>query len=51
MKSINSIDNEEIYPVMINASDYSVFASDNLTFISNSSGDSLLVDDELVEEN
>ena len=41
---------EEPCPVLINDSDYSVFKTSNLTFISNSSGDSLLVDDDIIEE-
>ena len=49
MKSINNPE-EESYPSLITSSEYSVFTSENLTFISNSSDDSLLVDDLVLEE-
>lgn len=49
MNSINSTEGES-YPLLINSSQYSVFTSDNLTFISNSSDESLLVDDKILEE-
>lgn len=48
MKGINSTDDDG--PLLINSSAYSVFKSDNLTYISNSSGDSLLVDDIMIEQ-
>jgi membrane protein YdbS with pleckstrin-like domain len=50
MKNINGIASEESYPTLINESDYSVFTSDNLAHISNSSEASLTLDDLLIDQ-
>lgn len=52
MKSFYVIEEEgEKDPILISEANYLVFKSDNMEKISNSSGDSLLLDDALVEEN
>ncbi|OMJ67903.1 hypothetical protein SteCoe_34811 [Stentor coeruleus] len=52
MKSFYLIEEEEEKtPILISETNYLVFKSDNMEKISNSSGDSLLLDDVIVEEN
>jgi hypothetical protein len=51
MKIINSTDDEDPAPILIQESDYMVFKMDNMDLISNSSSGELILEDAVVEEN